>query len=122
MAAKTQGINQDTSATGSCRLTSPIGLQQSQAIGGQASSLVGGYHRATRSGPHRGGDRSGVAVQICRVADNAFSGIRCFADGAAELRKAEGIAVSRRCEPVGMVSCAVARRTSVKSELVGAML
>ena len=120
--AKTQEIGQDTPATCSCKLTSPIGLQQSRAIGERVSSLVVGSRRATRSERHRAGVRSGVAAQIFRVAGNAFSGIRCFEDGAAELRKAEGTVVSTHYGPVGMVSCAVGGRMSAKSELVGAKL
>jgi len=103
-------------------LTSPIGLQQSQAIGGQVSSLVVGSRRATRSGQHRAGGRSEVAAQICRVADSAFFGTRCFVGGAAEPRKAEGTAGSTRCGPVGMVNCAVAGRMWARSDLVGAKL
>jgi len=120
--ARTQEINQGKSATGSCKLTSPIGLQQSRAIGGQASSLVDGSHRATRSGQRRVGVRSEVAVQIYRVAGSAFSEIRCSADDAAELQTAEDTAVSKRCGPVGTVSCAVAGIMSARSELVGAKL
>jgi hypothetical protein len=120
--AKTQGINQGTSARGSCKLTSPIGLQQSRAIGGQVSSLVVGCRRATRFGRRKAGGRFGVAAQICRVVGNAFFGIRCFVDGAAELRKEEGIVESTRYGLVGMVSCAVAGRMSARFDLVGAKL
>lgn len=122
MDAKMQeGRNQDTRATCSCKLTSPIGLQ-SQAIGEPVSSLVVDSHRAKRSEPRRAGARSGVAAQICRVAGIAFFGIRCFVDGAAVPRMAEDTVVSTHCGPVGMASCAVGGRTSARSELVDAKL